>query len=97
MPRPLRQSLRFYGLALLSACDLGTGSYLGAIVVPHMIAGVLTNDRKAVGILFAWALPLFTALSLGLAISLYYGEALALDWRRALTRRVSVLFCGAAC
>ena len=44
------------------------------------------------GILFAWALPLFTALSLGLAISLYYGEALALDWRRALTRRVSVLF-----
>jgi hypothetical protein len=82
------QSLRFYGLILLSSGDLGTAAYLGSVVIPKMIAGVLAGDRRGVGILFAWSLPLFVGLSLGLSVSLYFGESLALEWRRALTRRV---------
>ncbi len=87
-----RQSLRFYGLILLSSGDLGTGAYLGSVVIPKLVAGVVTGDRRSVGIVFAWSLPLFVALSLGLTFSLYLGESLALDWRRALTRRVGCAY-----
>jgi hypothetical protein len=82
------QALRLYALCIVSVAAVGVTSYLGNILVPELMMAVLTHDRGTAVRVLAWGVPTFVGLSTALAISLYYGERLALDWRRALTRRV---------
>ena len=82
------QSLRFYLQVVLSAAAGGLGTYLSVILVPIVIGAIVSLDKAATGIALLWGVSSFTAVTGARAVSLYLGERLALDWRRALTRRV---------
>ena len=84
----LWQALRFYALVIVGCSSVGTGAYLNTLVVPKLVTAVLNNDKAGAGTILGLGLPVFTFLSVAQSIGLYYGELLALDWRRALTRRV---------
>lgn len=84
----LGQALRFYGQILLSCASAGGTTYISSIVLPRAVANLVVNNRHEFGVTLAWTTALTLVLSVGLACSQYLGESLALDWRRALTRRV---------
>jgi hypothetical protein len=57
-------------------------------VVPNLFVAVLSKRSLDIGIVFAWGGTSFLIVSVLASIALYYGELLALDWRKALTRQV---------
>ena len=84
----MSQAWRFYLQVLLASLAGGLTTFLSIIVVPQLTGAVIALDKVSTGITLVWGMASYTAVSLGLSLSLYLGERLALDWRRALTRRV---------
>ena len=69
-------------------------TYLAIIALPNVVTTVVSMDKYASAKVFSWAMASLTAVSVELAVSQYLGERLALDWRRALTRRVRSVCAG---
>lgn len=82
------QALRFYFIIFVGMSTGILGTYLQVTVVPKVLVAVLKKDSKMIGITFLWGGGSFAAVTVVVALTLYLAEMLALDWRKALTRKV---------
>lgn len=92
-PLVAEQSVRFLCLIILSAVSNAALSYLVTTVPTRLITTALNKDGPAAVVCIAWAVPAMISIAAVSAGSMYLGECLALDWRRALTRKVRLYTC----
>ncbi len=83
------QSIRFYVLLLVSIATGAFNQYVTIIIVPHVMVALLARNKLDLAVTFAWGAAALVGITLISSYALYYGELLALDWRKALTRKVS--------
>jgi hypothetical protein len=82
------QAIRLYGLLVVASANCGFITYISAAIAPKCIANIVAGDSWAVVIQLGWVIPSLVLLAATQAVCQYFGESLALDWRRDLTRMV---------
>lgn len=85
------QSLRFYLIILVSITLGSLTAFLQITAKPRMLVAIVSKDKTAIIVVFVWATLAFAAVEALASYAQYMSEMLALDWRKALTRKVSEL------
>lgn len=84
------QSLRFYAITMVSIINGILGTFLQITLVPKVLVAVLSADKRAIAVAFLWGSSSFIAITCVVSVTQYFAELLALDWRKALTRKVGL-------
>lgn len=73
-------------------------TWLDITVLPKVMVAIINQDKKVVAVTFLWGVSAYASLNGLRSATQYFGELLALDWRKALTRKVPLLcVCACAC